>query len=515
MNLFNIFFGWRKASTCKRLIERVQGRIKLLKNKRDSLIIHLREDILQLLKNGQDQTAFAQVGQLSKDQNIVAAYELLDHFCEFIMINLPYIRQHRDLPNDINEAASSLLHASARCGDLPELPKLRKLFGDRYGNRFAIAAVELLPGNLVNRQLVHKLSVKPISDDVKLRMMKEIARENCLEINPLQIDVDKFYSATGDWNLKDPNPNLESPCTGLQDVQQVETQEDTKFETYLADSRELVIAAKVDRTKIEASDSRELVVASKVEIPRKLDIMHEPEVACQNRYTSQRNSGRCSIPSEVSNSSVPPHKNEATTGVATSEGSFQISDRNIVYLDDVEEFEPSVQVDGNFKEQRLFIFKSAYVPRGKECTEKLISSDCNTSSRSSTKRTKTSRRRLKRRYLYTENQMSQSPITSVCSSTKDVEYAFYYNDESRHNRKKNQKSMSVGDSGSLCFNSKRIEFFSSQQWGTELRSPEELRFEEYQRRAKSSCGFNCAAECSLDHPCYFVVCADISTTKVS
>ncbi|MCL7039575.1 hypothetical protein MKW94_003469, partial [Papaver nudicaule] len=152
MNLFYIFFGWRKASTCKRLIKRVQCRIKLLRNKRDSMIRHLREDILQLLKNGQDHTAFARVGQLSKDQNIVDAYELLDHFCEFIMINLPYIRQNRDCPNDINEAASSLLYASARCGDLPELPRLRKLFGDRYGNRFANAAVELLPGNLVNRQ---------------------------------------------------------------------------------------------------------------------------------------------------------------------------------------------------------------------------------------------------------------------------------------------------------------------------------------------------------------------------
>ncbi|KAI3901527.1 hypothetical protein MKW92_052511 [Papaver armeniacum] len=202
MNLLYIFFGWRKASTCKRLIKRVQCRIKLLKNKRDSVIRHYREDIIQLLKNGQDHSAFARVGQLSSDQNIVAAYELLDHFCEFIMMNLPYIRQNRDCPNDINEAASSLLYASARCGDLPELPKLRKLFGERYGNRFAMAAVELLPGNLVNRQLIQKLSAKSMSDDAKFRLMKEIARENCVETDPLltdiqyqqqQNDVEEFY----------------------------------------------------------------------------------------------------------------------------------------------------------------------------------------------------------------------------------------------------------------------------------------------------------------------------------
>ncbi|KAI3876382.1 hypothetical protein MKW98_021234 [Papaver atlanticum] len=471
MNLLYIFFGWRKASTCKRLIKRVQCRIKLLKNKRDSVIRHYREDIIQLLKNGQDHSAFSRVGQLSSDQNIVAAYELLDHFCEFIMMNLPYIRQNRDCPNDINEAASSLLYASARCGDLPELPKLRKLFGERYGNRFAIAAVELLPGNLVNRQLIQKLSAKSISDDAKFRLMKEIARENCVETDPLltdikyqqqQNDVEEFYSAIGDfhWDVKDPDLKTESPCIGLfEDVKQVETQEDTKFDAFLSDSEELVIVTKVDRTKFEAlpSDSRELVIASKVEVPGKLDSLDdEPEVVFQDRSTSQRSSGTCSTPSNVSNSTAP-HKIEAITGVTTSEDSFQMSDRNIVYLDDdVEEFKPSTPVNGNFNEQRVFIFKSVCVPLGKESTEqdkiigdskrstlsddrteKLVSSDGKTSSRcSSRRRRKSSRRRLKRRYLSMENQMSP---TSVCSSIMDIEYAFYYTD-SRHNRRKNQKS---------------------------------------------------------------------------
>ncbi|KAI3889133.1 hypothetical protein MKX03_004296 [Papaver bracteatum] len=463
MNLLYIFFGWRKASTCKRLIKRVQCRIKLLKNKRDSVIRHYREDIIQLLKNGQDHSAFSRVGKLSDDQNIVAAYELLDHFSEFIMMNLPYIRQNRDLPNDINEAASSLLYASARCGDLPELPKLRKLFGERYGNRFAISAVELLPGNLVNRQLIQKLSAKSISDDAKFRLMKEIARENCVETDPLltdikyqhqQNDVEEFYSAIGDfhWDVKDPNLKTESPCIGLlQDVKQVETREDTKFDAFLSDSRELVIITKVDRTKFEAlsSDSRELVIASKVEVPGKLDSLDdEPEVVCQD---SQRNSKTCSTASEVSNSTAP-HKIEAITGVTTSESSFQMSDRNIVYLDDdVEEYEPSTPVNGSFNEQRVFIFKSVCVPLGKESTEQdkitgdsnrstlsddrieklTVSSDGKTSSRCSSRRSKSSRRRLKRRHL------SRSP-SSVCSSNMDIEYAFYYTD-SRHNRRKNQE----------------------------------------------------------------------------
>lgn len=57
----------------------------------------------------------------------------------------------RDCPNDINEAVSTLVFASARCGDLPELRKLRNLFGKRYGHKTTKIALELLPGNLVNQ----------------------------------------------------------------------------------------------------------------------------------------------------------------------------------------------------------------------------------------------------------------------------------------------------------------------------------------------------------------------------
>lgn len=66
----------------------------------------------------------------------------------------------RECPNDVNEAVSSLLFASARCGDLPELQLIRKLFGERYGRSFETTAVELNPGNLVNLQVLLTLNVK-------------------------------------------------------------------------------------------------------------------------------------------------------------------------------------------------------------------------------------------------------------------------------------------------------------------------------------------------------------------
>lgn len=66
---------------------------------------------------------------------------------------------YRDFPNDLNEAVSSLIFAATLCVDLPELQLLRKLFGERYGNDFVVAAVELCPGNHVNQKVFFFISL--------------------------------------------------------------------------------------------------------------------------------------------------------------------------------------------------------------------------------------------------------------------------------------------------------------------------------------------------------------------
>ncbi|KAK3188041.1 hypothetical protein Dsin_027602 [Dipteronia sinensis] len=175
--MFDIFFGWRKASKCKNLVRHVQCRLKFLKIKRDSIVMQLRDEIAQLLENGHNDIAFSRVEQLFQDQSLLAAYDLLQHYCEFIIIHLPYIRKHKDCPNDINEAVSTLIFAAAWCGDLPELQKIQKLFGERYGPKFAKAAVELCPGTLVNSQIRENLCKKTIPENVKSRLMYEIAKD--------------------------------------------------------------------------------------------------------------------------------------------------------------------------------------------------------------------------------------------------------------------------------------------------------------------------------------------------
>ncbi|XP_028807909.1 uncharacterized protein LOC114762570 [Neltuma alba] len=188
LDMLDILFGWSKASKCKKVIKRARCRLKLLKNKRQAIARQSREDAAELIKCGHQESAVNRVEQLIKDETLSGAYELLDHFCEFILTQLSYIRRHKDCPNDINEAVSSLIFASARIGDLPELFVIRKLFGQRYGQRFATTAVELVPGNLVNKQLIESLSLKSVPYDVKYRVVDEIARDHCLQPEVLAIE---------------------------------------------------------------------------------------------------------------------------------------------------------------------------------------------------------------------------------------------------------------------------------------------------------------------------------------
>ncbi|KAL1345858.1 hypothetical protein HN51_019534 [Arachis hypogaea] len=185
--MFDIWFGWSKASKCKRTIKRGRCRLKLIKNKREAIARQLRKDVAELIHCGHDETALNRVEQLIEDERLAAVYELLDHYCEFVLSQLSYIRRHRDCPNDINEAVSSLIYASARCGEIPELCVIRKLFGERYGDKFVTTAMELLLGNLVNNQLKENLSGNLVSEDLKLKMVDEIVRENCTQEQVLAI----------------------------------------------------------------------------------------------------------------------------------------------------------------------------------------------------------------------------------------------------------------------------------------------------------------------------------------
>ncbi|XP_059292969.1 uncharacterized protein LOC132046368 isoform X2 [Lycium ferocissimum] len=198
----SLFCRTFNSSKCKTMAKMTVARIKLLRNKREVVVRQMRRDIAMLLESRQDATARIRVEHVIREQNILQANEFLELFCELIVARLPIIAKQRQCPADLKEGIASLIFAAPRCSDIPELMGIKDIFEKKYGKDFVSAATDLRPDAGVNRMLIEKLSVKTPSGQVKLKIMKEIAKE-------YQVEWDTGESETE--LLKPPEERIEGP----------------------------------------------------------------------------------------------------------------------------------------------------------------------------------------------------------------------------------------------------------------------------------------------------------------
>lgn len=173
-----------KPAKCKTSLKLASSRIKLLKNKREAQVKQLKRELAQLLESGQDQTARIRVEHVVREEKTMAAYDLLEIYCELIVARLPIIESQKNCPIDLKEAICSAIFASPRCADIPELMDVRKHFTAKYGKDFVSAAVELRPDCGVSRLLVEKLSVKAPDGPTKIKILTAIAEEHNINWDP-------------------------------------------------------------------------------------------------------------------------------------------------------------------------------------------------------------------------------------------------------------------------------------------------------------------------------------------
>uniref|UniRef100_A0A1D1XGG0 IST1-like protein n=1 Tax=Anthurium amnicola TaxID=1678845 RepID=A0A1D1XGG0_9ARAE len=173
-----------KAGKCKTSLKLAVARIKLLKNKRGVQVKQMRRDLAQLLEAGQDQTARIRVEHVIREEKTMSAYDLIELYCELIVARLAIIESQKKCPIDLKEAISSVIFASPRCADIPELLDVRKHFVAKYGKEFATSALELRPDCGVNRLVVEKLSAKAPDIETKIKVLTAIAQEHDIKWDP-------------------------------------------------------------------------------------------------------------------------------------------------------------------------------------------------------------------------------------------------------------------------------------------------------------------------------------------
>ncbi|KAG6723454.1 hypothetical protein I3842_03G208300 [Carya illinoinensis] len=166
----------------------MQNSIKLLKNKREAQLKQLKREVAKLLESGQDRTARIRVEHVVREEKTTSAYELIEIYCELIVSRRSIIDSQKNCPIDMKEAISSVIFASPKCGDIPELMDVRKHFTAKYGKEFVSAAIELRPECSVSRMLVEKLSVKAPDGQTKIKILRGIAQEHNVKWDPNSLE---------------------------------------------------------------------------------------------------------------------------------------------------------------------------------------------------------------------------------------------------------------------------------------------------------------------------------------
>ncbi|KAG9147334.1 hypothetical protein Leryth_025199 [Lithospermum erythrorhizon] len=185
-----------KPDKCKTSLRLVTSRLKLMRNKKEVQVKQYRREVAQLLESGQDSTARIKVEHVVREEKMMAAYELISLYSELVMTRMPIIESQKNCPIDLKEAIASLIFASPRCGDIPELVDVQKHFIAKYGKDFVTAAIELRPNCGVSRLLVEKLSAKAPDGQSKLKILTGIAEEHSIKWDPKSFGENDLPAST-------------------------------------------------------------------------------------------------------------------------------------------------------------------------------------------------------------------------------------------------------------------------------------------------------------------------------
>ncbi|GJM93401.1 hypothetical protein PR202_ga09954 [Eleusine coracana subsp. coracana] len=177
-----------KPDKCKTSLKMGVARINLLRNRKEVAVRQMRHEVAQLLEANQDQTARIRVVRLTFAPPSSRP-------------SSPLRLTLRTCPIDLKEAIASVIFASMRCADVPELADVRKHFTSKYGKEFAAAALEVRPDSGVNRLVIEKLSAGAPDVQTKIKTLTSIAEEHNIKWEPKAFEE----------KLQKPNEDLLAP----------------------------------------------------------------------------------------------------------------------------------------------------------------------------------------------------------------------------------------------------------------------------------------------------------------
>ncbi|XP_006646904.1 uncharacterized protein LOC102716841 [Oryza brachyantha] len=172
--MFDSLLNSKFYNKCKHAIKCTRTRLDLVRRKKQAMVRFMKKDVADLLGNGLDSHAFGRMEALIVEMNQASCYDMIEQYCEYLVKQLNNLQKQSECPQEALEAVSTLIFATARFPDLPELCDLRHVFTERYGN-----SIE----PFVSSEFVQKLQNKSFTNEEKLQVMQSIAEEFSVPFN--------------------------------------------------------------------------------------------------------------------------------------------------------------------------------------------------------------------------------------------------------------------------------------------------------------------------------------------
>jgi len=214
--MLGALFGTFSENKCKTLVRLCVGRIKLLQNKRALQTRNMRKDIAGLIASGKGNSASIRVEGLIQEESMAVAFEVLELYCELLVVRVQLISHSKSIPEDMQEALASIVYAAQRCSSqLPELAKVRDQLGHKYGRDWIQRAQNdaTCVQEKVSPRLVDSLAIRAPPAERKMELLADIAQEFNVDWDPSE------YVATGPRPDPESQPDPQAvPSPTLQDA---------------------------------------------------------------------------------------------------------------------------------------------------------------------------------------------------------------------------------------------------------------------------------------------------------
>ncbi|XP_020587035.1 uncharacterized protein LOC110029196 isoform X3 [Phalaenopsis equestris] len=179
----------RDVKNLEFLLDLTVCRLSHLRRQGKTRCAEAEDDVAEHLRRGHRDRALIPAETVIKERNMLDGFDIVESYCHLLKKPAFLDHKQKECPEELREAAAGLAYAALRCGDLPELRKIRRIFRSRFGREFTTAVAELRDNCGVGADP---------SLATKHNVMREIAIEKGIDVDLAKIPVETVE-----------NPNLQ------------------------------------------------------------------------------------------------------------------------------------------------------------------------------------------------------------------------------------------------------------------------------------------------------------------